>query len=52
MYKAELNTKPQGCCLTIGLKEGRPTILSVKLEQKLRAILTNMRILGQELMFM
>ena len=48
-YKAELNSKKPRSCLTIGTKRGRPTIHSAELDQKLRAMIINLRTAGAEI---
>ena len=47
MYKSELSSEKPQTSFTIGTKGGRPTILSEELDQKLRAIIANLRTAGE-----
>ena len=42
-YKSELSSKKPQTSFWIGTKRGRPTILSEELDQKLRAMVVNLR---------
>ena len=45
-YKSELSSKKPQTSFTIGTKRGRPAILSEELDQKLRAMIVNLRTAG------
>ena len=45
-YKPELSSKKSRTSFTIGTKSGRPTILSEEVDQKLRAMIVNLRTAG------
>ena len=43
-YKSQLTQHPTQTCIVIGVKCGRPTLLSAELDTKLRAMIRNLRI--------
>ena len=45
-YKSGLSSKKLQTSFTIGTKRGRPAILSEELDQKLRAMIVNLRTAG------